>query len=219
MWIIGNGPSMSISFIKFRDTLFPLGLFSIPQVNLYFPDFNSDNLLYWQKKGYILKLRRGWYCFRDFINISEFNYLIANNIYAPSYISHQDALAYYGLIPEHIVHSISVTTKKTAIFSTPVRIFKYYSIHPRLFFGFELKEMMINGFKREFLIADREKAILDLLYLFDFYISESDLEEIRLNEAVLEKEVNWTRMDEYLSRFGLKMLDRKIQIIRKIHGL
>jgi predicted transcriptional regulator of viral defense system len=186
---------------------------------LYFPAFNSDNLLFWQKKGYILRLRKGWYCFREFIQVPEFNFLVANNLYAPSYISHQEALLFYGLIPEHVVDSTSVTTKKTESFNVQGKIYKYYSIHPKFFFGYVLKNMTVSGFTRSFAIADREKAILDLLYLFPFYKSEEDLAEIRLNTSVLETDINWQRMDEYLGKFNLKILEKKVQLIRKIHQL
>jgi len=208
---------MAVSFLEFRNALYSQGLFSLAHVNLHFPGFNRNNLLRWQKKGYINRLRREWYCFREFTGIPEFNFLVANNIYAPSYVSHQEALLFYGLIPEHIVDSTSITIKKTKSFEILGKTFKYYSIHPRLFFGYELKEMTANGFRRNFLLADREKAILDLLYIFDFYRTEEELSEIRFNEIALEKDIAWERMEDYLQRFGLKILDKKIQTIRKIY--
>lgn len=208
---------MALSFLTFRDALYPQGLFSLAQVKLHYPEFNTNNLLHWQKKGYIIRLRREWYCFREFTRIREFNFLVANNIYAPSYVSHQEALLFYGLIPEYIVDSTSITTKKTNSFEILGKTFKYYSIHPRLFFGYELKEMTANGFRRNFLIADREKAILDFLYIFDFYKTEEDISEIRFNEITLEKDIDWNRMDEYIKRFGLKTLEKKVQAIRKIY--
>jgi len=210
---------MPLSYLDFREKLYPQGLFSINQVRLYFPAFNSDNLLFWQKKGYILQLRKGWYCFREFTQVPEFSFLVANNLYNPSYISHQEALLFYGLIPEHVVDSTSVTTKKTQSFDVLCKIYKYYSIHPKFFFGYVLKSMTVNGWTRSFMIADREKAILDLLYLFPFYKTEEDLTEIRLNTSVLEKDIDWQRMDEYLGKFSIKILEKKVRLIRKIHQL
>jgi predicted transcriptional regulator of viral defense system len=210
---------MPLSYLDFREKLFPQGIFSISQVRLHFPAFNSDNLLFWQKKGYILLLRKGWYCFREFTQVPEFSFLVANNLYAPSYISHQEALLFYGLIPEHVVDSTSVTTKKTESFNVQGKIYKYYSIHPKFFFGYVLKNMTVNGWTRSFMIADREKAILDLLYLFPFYKREEDLAEIRLNTSVLEKDIDWQKMDEYLGKFSIKILEKKVRLIRKIHQL
>lgn len=219
MWKIRNITSMPLSYLEFREKLYPQGIFSISQVRLYFPDFNSDNLLFWQKKGYILRLRKGWYCFREFTQVPEFSFLVANNLYAPSYISHQEALLFYGLIPEHIVDSTSITTKKTETFTILNKTYKYYSIHPRFFFGYVLKNMTVNGWTRSFMIADREKAILDLLYLFDFYKTEEDLAEIRFNESALEKDIDWQKMDDYLMRFNIKILEKKVRLIQKIHQL
>ena len=217
MRIIGNRTDMGLNFIQFKESLFPQGLFSTRHVRLFYPDFNSDNLLHWQKKGYIIRLRNGWYCFREFTDITDYNFLVANNIYSPSYISHQEALLFWGLIPEHIVDSTSVTTKKTAIFNFLGRTFKYYSIKPEYFFGYELKEMSVNGLKRNFLMADREKAILDMLYIFDFYKAGQEISELRLNDVVLETEVDWKKMDEYLERFSVKTLEKKIRHIQKMN--
>ncbi len=69
------------------------------------------------------------------------------------------------------------------------------------------------------MIAEKEKAILDLLYLFDFYKTEEDLAEIRFNESVLENDIDWQKMDEYLARFNIKTLEKKIRLIQKIHHL
>ena len=210
---------MSLSFLQFKETLFQQGIFSIDHIRLLFPDFNSDNLLNWQKKGYIFKLRNKWYCFREFTTITDSHYLIANTIYSPSYISHQEALLFYGLIPEHIIDSTSVTTKKTASYTCLNKRYKYYSISPKYFFGYCLKKMMVNGIPRNFLIAEMEKAILDFLYFYDFYNTEEDILEIRFNEIVLEDEVNWDKIDDYLGKFNNKALIKRIRLIQKAYHL
>ena len=79
--------------------------------------------------------------------------------------------------------------------------------------------MTVNGLTRSFMIAEKEKAILDLLYVFDFYKTEEDLAEIRFNESVLENDIDWQKMDEYLARFNIKTLEKKIRLIQKIHYL
>ena len=72
---------------------------------------------------------------------------------------------------------------------------------------------------RNFLIADREKAILDFLYIYNFYNTEQDIAEIRFNEVVLEEDVNWERMESYLVRFNNKALERRIRLVQKIYSL
>lgn len=208
-----------MNFIQFKEALLRQGIFSVDHIRLFFPDFNNDNLLYWQKKGYIYKIRNKWYCFREFTDITGYQYLIANIIYSPSYISHQEALSFYGLIPESIVDAVSVTTRKTANFHFLKRTYKYFSISRKYFFGYELKEMDVNGINRHFLMADREKAILDLLYLYDFYKNEQDIAEIRFNEYLLENEIDWNKMGNYLGRFRNNMLEKKIRILQKIYNI
>jgi predicted transcriptional regulator of viral defense system len=151
--------------------------------------------------------------------VTGFHYLVANKVYSPSYISHQEALLFYGLIPEHIVDSVSVTTKKTMSFNFQNRTYKYYSISPKYFFGYELKDMNVNGIVRNFLMAGREKAILDFLYLYDFYNTGEEISEIRFNETVLESEIDWEKMDNYLERFNNKALTKRIGLIREIYKI
>jgi predicted transcriptional regulator of viral defense system len=209
---------MNLSFIQFREAFFQQGLFSTDHIRLQFPDFNSDNLLYWQQKGYILKLRNKWYCFKEFTGIADFHYLIANQVYHPSYISHQQALMFYGIIPEHIVDSTSITTKKTSGFEILQRHYKYYSVKPELYFGYRLMSMNVNGIVRNFLIAEKEKAILDFLYLFTFYKTQQDIEELRFNELVLENDMDWEKLNSYLLRFQSKALESKINLLKKTIG-
>lgn len=210
---------MNMNYLQFREAFYNLGIFSTIQVKLMYPGFNSDNLIHWQKKGYIYRIRNKWYCFSDFTRVNGFQYLLANFIYKPSYISHQEALMFYGLIPEHIVDSVSVTTRKTIQFTFQNRTYKYYSIAPALYFGYELKEIPVNGTSYNHLIADKEKAILDFLYFSGNYYSEEELAEIRFNELVLKDEVDWEKMKNYLSIFRNKALNRNIEIIRKMYEL
>ena len=84
---------------------------------------NLMNLVRWQEKGYILKLRNRWYAFNDAESSENMEWLAANLIYSPSYISLHTALSWYNLIPEMIATTTSVTTRKTNKFSTPLGIF------------------------------------------------------------------------------------------------
>lgn len=212
-----NRNQVNLSFIHFKELLSQQGVFSTDHLRLYFPSFNHDNLLQWQRKGYIVKLRNKWYCFKEFLAIPDSQYLIANQIYSPSYVSHQQALMFYGLIPEHIVDSTSVTTKKTNTFEILQRNYKYYSVKPDLFFGYRLMPLTVNGIQRSISIAEKEKAILDLLYLFDFYRSADDIEGLRLNEQIMETEIDWNRMDSFTERFRSKTLSSKVDILKKLY--
>jgi len=91
-----------MKFELFRNTFEKHLIFSVYDVNAYFPDFDSKRLVEWQKKGYIVKLINKWYYFPLFTKQNNSHLLAANSIYHPSYISLQTALSYYNLIPEFI---------------------------------------------------------------------------------------------------------------------
>jgi predicted transcriptional regulator of viral defense system len=208
-----------MNYIQFQNTFIQFGIFSVKQIELYYPGFNTDNLLYWQKKKYINRLRNSLYCFADFLAIPDSDLLIANMVYTPSYISQQQALSFYGLIPEFIIDSTSITTKKTMNMMIDGRTFKYYSVKESLFFGYVYKELLINNLKRNVLMADREKALLDFLYIFNFNKNEQDLEQLRLNETILTEEVDWNKIQSYLDRFGSPGLDKKVKLIQNIYHI
>jgi predicted transcriptional regulator of viral defense system len=79
--------------------------------------------------------------------------------------------------------------------------------------------MIVNGVIREFLIAEKEKAMLDFLYINDFYKDEPDISAIRFNEIVLEREIDWDKLDKYLERFNNNALEKRIRLIQKINNL
>ena len=121
------------------------------------------NLVSWQKKGLVIKLRRGLYVLNENDRkIHPSRIFLANAVYFPSYVSTEYALGYYDLIPERVEDVTSVTTKKTAQFSNPLGTFVFQHVKSSLFFG-STKVKDENGLP--VLIAQPEKAILDFIYL------------------------------------------------------
>jgi predicted transcriptional regulator of viral defense system len=132
----------------------------------------------WQNKGLLIQLKRGLYALNENDRKVGLNFhSIANNLYAPSYISLETALNFYGLIPERTVDLTSVTTKKTAIFKNKLGTFIYQHIKPGVFRGF--KEVKDNS-GYSFFIAEPEKAVVDFLYLnlSKFKTEDQDIFEI-----------------------------------------
>jgi len=123
----------------------------------------KNQLVGWQKKGLVIKLKRGLYVLNERDRkIEPSRIFLANALYSPSYVSTIYALGYYDLIPEKVVDVTSVTTKKTAKFTNPFGTFIYQHLKTNLFFGFKKIEDE-NGFP--VLIAEPEKALLDFIYL------------------------------------------------------
>ena len=69
-----------------------------------FPGFDYNNLTHWINKGYLIKLRNGYYVLSDYEpQYIEYEQFLSNYLYSPSYVSIEYALSIYGLIPEHIM--------------------------------------------------------------------------------------------------------------------
>ncbi|MCX6705537.1 MAG: hypothetical protein NTV24_00300 [Candidatus Woesebacteria bacterium] len=108
-------------------------------------------------EGLFLRLKKGLYAlYTDLPNEKE----IANALYKPSYISFEYALAYWNILPEMTYTVTSATTKPTRKFTNNAVTFSYYSIKREAFTGYEL----IKEDDKSFLIADKEKALVDYLY-------------------------------------------------------
>lgn len=107
------------------------------------------------KSGLLRRLKRGVYE----IEFSE-NRLeeIANQLYFPSYISFESALAIYGIIDQIPYTLTFATSKKSKKMVLSNREIEYRQIKKELFFGYQLKNRV--------LIAEPEKALLDQIYLY-----------------------------------------------------
>jgi predicted transcriptional regulator of viral defense system len=208
-------------WVEFQAKMRPFRVFSVQDVTKQFPSMNLMNLVRWQEKGYILKLRNRWYAFNDAESHENMEWLTANLIYTPSYISLHTALSWYNLIPEMIATTTSITTRKTNKFSTPLGSFDYHSIKPELYgFGYVL-ENMDNSRKetgRQINVATPQKAILDFFYINSYYNTEKDIEDLRLNETELGKIID-PEFYLYLGRYQSKALENRIRILTKLYSL
>jgi len=202
-------------FLDFKEKMYELVCFGVHQIYNWQPDFNNNNLTRWTEKGYIVKLRNGFYSFPEFINIPGANLYIGNRIYKPSYISLHYAMNFYGIIPESVVIITSVSSLKTITFKNPFGTFSYQSIKPVLLFGYDEKpyQKMVVKF------ASPEKAILDLLYLYPFYNSEKDMEQLRFDGSVLENTISRETLHNYLDQFKSKALENRINLLMKVYQL
>ncbi|MCA1758101.1 MAG: hypothetical protein LC649_11655 [Bacteroidales bacterium] len=168
-----------------------------------------------------MKLRNRWYAFTEAESSENLEWLAANLIYAPSYISLHTALSWYNLIPEMIATTTSVTTRKTNRFTTPLGPFDYHSIKPELFgFGYVLENMDTNYLEtsRQIMVATPQKAILDFFYINNYYNTEKEIEDLRLNEMELRRILNPV-FYQYLARYKSKALERRIRKLIKHYSL
>jgi predicted transcriptional regulator of viral defense system len=205
-----------MNWIEFKNKMFDLGCFSIHQVYAWRPGFDRNNLVRWTKKGYLVPLRRGWYAFPEYKGTPDFAEYIAGKIYIPSYISLHTALAFYGLIPESVVQMTSVTSLKTASFTNEFGEYSYKSVKNDLMFGY-FRRPIADG--RTTPYATREKALLDLLYLYPFYNTESELLELRLDGDILREKWDrrtWLSMGK---RSQCARLEKRMRLFEKVYNL
>lgn len=204
-----------MNFIEFRNSFIEVGCVTTYQIMAQYPEFNANNLTRWVKQGLLVKLRQGFYAFPEMKGQSDFALYVSNRIYKPSYISLHTALAFYGIIPEAITQITGVSSLKTAEFQNDFGAYTYKTIKPELMFGYELKPFG----NRTIQFAHPEKALLDLLYLYPFYNTEEEMEELRLDEDYLTNDLDIKRLDEYTARFRNKVLAKRVERMKKTYSI
>ncbi|NCC65710.1 MAG: hypothetical protein EOM15_13755, partial [Spirochaetia bacterium] len=192
-----------MSYGEFKDFFLPLGCFSIHQIEIWQEQFDRNNLHRWVKQGKLIRLRQGFYTFPSLKSHDDVPFYFANKMYAPSYISLESALSLYSMIPEGVIQTTSVTTRKTKTFQNPFGNFIYRSVKPELMFGYSIEQTSLSK-NWSVLLAVPEKALLDFLYLNTQYNSLDDMRELRFDIDFMEEDLNIDRLDEYLSRYESK---------------
>ena len=167
----------------------------------------------WKQAGKIYQLRRGLYCLAPpFQKVNPHPFLVANRLLPASYVSLQSALAYYGLIPEHVPVTTSVTTARPTHRETPLGIFDYRRIQVDFFDGYRLADL---GEKQRSFVATPEKALLDAVYLEPGGDSVDYLAELRLNNL---GRLDWHLLQHLAKKIDKPKLLRAITAIRELAG-
>lgn len=203
-----------MNYWQFNNTFQDHVCINVHQINAKFPGIDKNNLSRWVKEEKLVKLRNGYYSFPEYTNISGTQMYIANRIYKPSYISLHTALSFYGIIPEGVSNITSITTLKTAEFNNRFGTFSYKTIQPRLLFGYSQRPYLRD---MTFLLAEPEKAILDFLYIYSFYNSKEEIEELRFDHDIIREMVNPMKLLEYTGWFNNKALINRVKILMSMY--
>ncbi len=157
------------------EPVFETGLLLAGNVN---PANVQRQLSRWTQAGRIYQLRRGLYALAPpFQKVKPHPFLVANCMLRPSYVSLQSALAYYGLIPEYVPVTTSITAARPGRWDTPLGRYTFRGIKTNLFRDYCL--IVVTPKQRAF-VAVAEKALLDLIYLQPGADSLDYLRELRL---------------------------------------
>jgi len=143
------------------------------------------------KKKVVQKLKNGLYCY-NIESLDDFQ--IANFLYSPSYISVETALNFYGILSQFPYTITSVTPKKSKKFVFNNKVFEYIHFDPKYFYGYTKV--------KNFLIANKEKALFDTLYLASKGIRKISLDELDLSG--LDRKIFYT----YIEKCSFKPLKK-----------
>jgi hypothetical protein len=143
------------------------------------------------KQGLLVLVRRGFYIPGPHLNINKpESLLLANHLLGPSYVSLETALSHWGLIPERVYETSSVTTQKTAIYKTPAGRFSYTHI-PLPYYSFGIQQVELTK-RQTVLMASPEKALCDkiittsgLLLRSSKQVKELLMEDLRIERDML----------------------------------
>jgi hypothetical protein len=132
----------------------------------------------WVQAGRLVQLRRGLYTLAAPYQLTPPHpFLVANAMLPGSYISLQSALAYYGMIPEYVAQTLSVTTQRPARWRNALGDFSFQHFAQHLFFGYQQLNFSPG---QDAFIAFPEKALLDLVHLTPHGDDQAYLSELRL---------------------------------------
>jgi predicted transcriptional regulator of viral defense system len=112
------------------------------------------------QQGYIAQLRKGLYMISSKVsNTFPESFLIANQLYGPSYVSIDSALSYWGFIPERVFETTSVTVRLSKNFATEVGTFSFAHI-PKSYYPLGIQSVALTE-TQHVLMASPEKSLCD----------------------------------------------------------
>lgn len=198
-----------MQYYDFEEKIKNFPVFTASEARSVF--FDQKNIIiqiaFWLKKGYLERIKDGVYILsrvRDEIDPM----VLAGKIYAPSYLSLEFALNYYGIIPDIPGTYTSVTSRTTKYFKNRFGNFTYQKIKPEFFTGYEAR----NEKNISFNIATPEKALVDYLYLNKHRVSDdfNFWKEMRIDEDFkFEKK----KLDYYQKLLGDKKVNKLIKSV------
>lgn len=148
-----------------NDELVTLGNIPVSMATLasLYPDIKAGGhkVRSLERNGLLLRIKKGLYVVSPTVTRVPLSpELIANHMYAPSYVSMHSALRYYGLIPEAVYSVQSMTVKHTRCFDTPLGRFDYTCMSRE---AFSVGVTTVNKQTYTFLMATPEKVLCDLI--------------------------------------------------------
>lgn len=172
------------------------------------------------QKAYIIRIRKGLYIFGELWKRNGLSKeALSDLIYGPSVISLDFALAFYGLIPEHIHSVTSITIGRSKVFNTPVGTFSYTQQNARqLSFAYSLH----TNNSGSFIMAEPLKALADKVWSDKRFKPTSTasyheylFDDLRIDEDVLSRYINLVFMQELDQVYASRKITWLINFLKK----
>ncbi len=162
----------------------------------------------WVRAGRLLQLRRGLYALAPvWRKVEPHAFLVANRLQRGSYVSVQAALAFHGVIPEHVPVVTSVGPGRPEMVRNPLGAFQFTHLAEALLFGYAQVEVAP---RQVAFVASPEKALLDLIHLTPGAASPEYLRELRLQNP---EAINVSVIRDLAQRSGKPKLIRAARLV------
>ena len=177
------------------------------------PNHVRRQLSRWVRAGRVYQLRRGLYALAPpFQKTRPHPFLVANRLRPGSYVSLQSALAFYGMIPEHVARVTSVTAARPAHWRTPLGEYVFRHVKPDLLFGYRLLEVTES---QQAFVARPEKTLLDLVHLHPGGDALAYLQSLRLQNL---EQLDPNEMKRLVERAHSPKLRRAAEVLLSLRG-
>ena len=193
------------------EPVFETALLLAGKVN---PHIVRLQLTRWTNNGRVYQLRRGLYMIAPpYQKVKPHPFLIANHMRRASYVSGQSALAFYGIIPEVVPVTLSVTAGRPEHLDTPLGVFEFRHVRHELLRGYRMTDLGRTPPSQQALVATPEKALLDLVYLQPGGDSPNYLRELRLQNLEL---LDLDELHRQAETFNTPKLRRAVDTITRL---
>lgn len=165
------------------------------------------------KTGWLVRIRQGLY-----VIVTDLSALgtgdvplhaVSQTLNADSYISFENALQFHGMYDQMLSSMGAVTFKRARHYTVLNTQFNFYHIKKDLYFGLRSEE--VGGYQVH--IADREKALLDILY-FRSDVFHAGLVWEKLSRY--KETIDFSRLIKYALNFNLDVIRQSGFFLDKI---
>ena len=206
-----NNYICDIKYNYSMNSLLNFGIIPIDYTSLrsIYPAHKSlnDKISDLERQGTIIRLKRGLYIVSPQISRKLISTeLIANHLYGPSYVSMESALRFYGLIPERVFNTVSLTLKRSRSFNNQFGLFSYISC-PANYYSIGISQVIHDDYA--FLIASPEKALCDQIA----YTPKLQLRSLKSLQIYLEEDMRFD-MDAFF-KMDVSVFEKCAEVSKK----